>query len=233
MAQVRKPKLSSEVTRLLDGDGYGFAAAYLGGSTEVADEAMLARTYADRLALLVDVANLSATSWFWRVWGRKIRPELEQDLLAIRAELRTIWKNPDLPRSDSIVRQWLNWRPAPIFLEAYKRAGFAPGAPFNCSIKAGKFIPDFLSLRAMLIQGILEHWPHLRFCSNQSCLTPYFVAKRKDQTVCDAEICKAEKQRQHALKWWKENRGKASQSPTEKGRKKSKGVAHHVTRKAR
>ena len=91
-------------------------------------------------------------------------------------------------------------------------------ALYTCSIKAGKFVPNFSSLRAMLIQGILEHWQHFRFCSNPSCLTPYFVAKRKDQTVCDTEICKAEKQRQHALKWWSANRAK-KRSPKEKGEK--------------
>jgi hypothetical protein len=224
MAQVRKPKLSSEAKRLLDGSGYDFAAAYLGRSSEVADEALLARTYADRHALLVDVANLQNAVWFWGLWAGKIRPELEQDLLAIRDELREIWKNPDSPHSDSIVRQWLNWRPAPLFLEAYKRAGFPWDVPFTCSIKAGKFVPNFSSLRAMLIQGILEHWQHFRFCSNPSCLTPYFVAKRKDQKVCDAEICKAEKQRQHALKWWHQNRAK-KRSP--------KGRMKHVTHKTR
>jgi hypothetical protein len=211
MAQARKPKLSSEAKRLLGTSSarsqYDFAAAYLGRSSEVADEALLARTYADRLALLVDVANLQTPAWFWGLWAGKIRHESEKDLLAIRNELREIWKNPDSPRSDSIVRKWLRWRPSPFRLQTYEGQG-QWDVPFTCSIKAGKFVPNFSSLRAMLIQGILEHWQHFRFCSNPSCLTPYFVAKRKDQKVCDAEICKAEKQRQHALKWWNENRAK-------------------------
>ena len=64
----------------------------------------------------------------------------------------------------------------------------------------------------MLIQGVFEHRRQFKYCSNPDCSAPYFIAKRKDQTVCDAEICKAEKQRQHALKWWNENRAKRSQT---------------------
>ena len=60
----------------------------------------------------------------------------------------------------------------------------------------------------MLIQGVFEHRRQFKYCANPDCSAPYFIAKRKDQTVCDAEVCKAEKQRQHALKWWNENRAK-------------------------
>ena len=61
----------------------------------------------------------------------------------------------------------------------------------------------------MLIQGVFEHWKHFQFCANRDCAAPYFIAKTKDQTVCDAEMCKAEKQREHALKWWRENRARS------------------------
>ena len=59
----------------------------------------------------------------------------------------------------------------------------------------------------------------------QMTAAPYFVAKRKDQTVCDAEVCKAEKQREHALKWWRANRAKQEDdsqalNAEEKSRKK-------------
>jgi hypothetical protein len=55
--------------------------------------------------------------------------------------------------------------------------------PFECSIGAGRLVPEFVSLRAMLIQGVFEHWKHFQVCANEDCAAPYFIAKRKDQTV--------------------------------------------------
>ena len=88
----------------------------------------------------------------------------------------------------------------------------------------------------MLIQGVFEHWGHFRYCANSACAAPYFIAKRRDQVVCTDEICKAERQRQHVLKWWSENRAKNSQKqgkPVGKLTKKPKGSKKNVTRKAR
>jgi hypothetical protein len=107
-------------------------------------------------------------------------------------------------------------------------------APFKCSLLSRRLIPEPHNLRAMLVQGVLEHWGRLKYCANTHCLSPYFIARRKDQTVCDAEICKAEKQREHARKWWNENRSKKAQDETNTGskiaKKRSKGS---VTRKTR
>ncbi len=69
----------------------------------------------------------------------------------------------------------------------------------------------------MLIQGIFEHWEHFKFCANPHCAAPFFVAKRSDQMVCDAGDCKAAKQREHALKWWRTNRGQKSQKKKTRG----------------
>lgn len=74
----------------------------------------------------------------------------------------------------------------------------------------------------MLIQGVFEHWRHFSYCANADCQAPYFIAKRIDQTVCDAGICKAERQREHARKWWNENRAKRVQSKKHTGRKTAK-----------
>jgi hypothetical protein len=99
--------------------------------------------------------------------------------------------------------------------EADHLAGFMA---FRCSIQAHKLVPDGRKLRSNLIQGVLEHWQHFRFCTNPDCAAPYFIAKRSDQTICDAGDCKAQKQRQHALKWWRENRAKNSSDETAKGK---------------
>jgi hypothetical protein len=105
-------------------------------------------------------------------------------------------------------------------------------SPFDCVVESARLVPDFCGMRALLIQGVFEHWPNFKICANPDCVAPYFIAKRKDQTVCDAEICKAEKQRQHALNWWRENRAKKTQKEavSEATKKGSKG---NVTRKAR
>jgi hypothetical protein len=108
--------------------------------------------------------------------------------------------------------------------------------PFGCWLPMRCLIPDTRSIRPMLIQGVFEHWGHFRYCSNSVCATPYFIAKRKDQVVCNAEICKAERQRQHVLRWWNENRAKKNPKqgkPVAKLTKKEKGSGKNVTRKAR
>ena len=106
--------------------------------------------------------------------------------------------------------------------------------PFKCSLLSRRFLPQPQNLRAMLVQGVLEYWGRLSFCANPDCLCPYFMARRKDQTVCDAEICKAEKQREHARKWWNENRSKKAQGKTNTGgNTATKGSKGNVTRKTR
>jgi len=91
-------------------------------------------------------------------------------------------------------------------------------APFSCSLQpsqprasgapAGQLIPDPLNLRGMLIQGVFENWGHFKQCANATCAAPYFIAKRSDQLVCEAGPCKAQRQREHSLKWWNANRAK-------------------------
>ena len=148
--------------------------------------------------------------------------------------------HPDYFSSQEILDKWLMWSPSAGHRGVYeiwkllnhrsKDAKYY--LPFHSSIQAGCLFPDSMSLRAMLIQGVFENCQYFKCCSSPNCSTPYFIAKRKDQTVCDAEICKAEKQRQHALKWWRENRAKESKKeavskPAKKGREKN------VTRKTR
>ena len=97
-------------------------------------------------------------------------------------------------------------------------------------------MPDSTALRPMLIQGVFEHWGRFKNCANSDCVTPYFIAKRTDQTVCNAEICKAEKQREHARNWWNANRArkeKKSQETNVAERTGRKGVSKNVVKKAR
>ena len=227
MVQSKKPKLSSRARKLLQEisvDNFALLKAVFSGHADVAEEALLLATYPERQRLLVDVANLrdeKATLWFWKKWIGWIRPERNRDLIQISDELRTVWRRPESLGSNRVLDKWLFWLPSRLLIEAYEHFHLAKGdatddpkdyPPFRCSIEAGGLVPDFRSLRAMLIQGVFEHRRQFKYCSNRDCSAPYFIAKRKDQTVCDAEICKAEKQRQHALKWWNENRAKRGQT---------------------
>jgi hypothetical protein len=214
LAQLKRVRLSSRAKRLLEGSEYDFAAAALGGTSEAAaaDDALLFITYPSRALLLTDIANLrdeQAIQWFWKRWQGKLAIEFKDDLLEIRNQLRSVWRRPDSSGSESILDEWLAWRPTETHLAVYEQFDVPwPKSLFRCSIKASKLVPAVQSLRAMLIQGVFEHWEHFKFCSNSSCSAPYFIAKRRDQTVCDAGDCKAAKQRQHALKWWNKNRAK-------------------------
>jgi hypothetical protein len=244
MAQAHKPKLSREAQRYLQDNispMWRRAAAALGGSEHLEQEVLLFETYPTRLLLLCDVANLhddkSAQRWFWRKWWWKIRFEWPDDLLALRDGLKEIWRDSQSTSADAILNEWLRWLPSHAHLLVYQELGIgykgahctpADYASFRCATKACKLFPDVQNLRAMLVQGVLEHAPLLKVCSNPDCAAPYFVAKRRDQVLCDAGPCKAYRQRQHALKWWNQNRAKKASKVTTK-----KGSTRNVTNKAR
>ncbi len=223
MAQAKSRKLSSRGKEVLraaremesDDDSVDFISSQ---PAKLAEEVLLLQTYQARKQQLSDLANLrdDGIRWFGQRWGDRVRAELEEDIFALRDELRAIWKKEDVTFAERILDSWLAWRPSMRHWKRYQRMGdLRPIAEnrtnyvaFHCSIESGLLVPDFGSFRAMLIQGVLEHWPHFKRCANRDCAAPYFIAKRSDQTICNSEPCKAEKQRQHALKWWRENRSK-------------------------
>jgi hypothetical protein len=205
LTQTREPKLSSPANK-----------------SRSEEKRLLVRTLPVRRELLCDLANTKPkpdrVKWFQEKWHGRIREESLRDLMELGKELRAVWKRPRIDSAEKILDTWLAWRPVAATFRKYKESEIErPDAvkagdylPFECSIGAGRLVPNWVHLRAMLIQGVLEHWKNLKLCANADCAAPYFIAKRKDQTVCDAEICKAEKQRAHALKWWNENRATTS-----------------------
>ena len=151
-----------------------------------------------------------------------------------------VYRTPLLP--SQILERWLVWRPSVERLKAWQKEGWIDAKfrntfgylPFGCSLTSRQLVAHNGALRAMLIVGVFDHWGHFRYCANPACASPYFIAKRKDQTVCDAERCKAEKQREHARRWWNENRAKNAQNQSNPGRPTAKkGSKANVTRKAR
>jgi len=213
LAQTRRSKVSS----LLD-------------NSRSEETRLLARTLPVRRELLCDLANTTPTpdriKWFQEKWHGRIREESSRDLMELGEELRVVWKRPRVEGVEKVLDKWLAWRPLAATFKKYRESGIErPDAvkaedylPFECSIGAGRLVPNWVHLRAMLIQGVLEHSKNLKLCANADCVAPYFIAKRKDQTMCDSEVCKAEKQRAHALKWWHENRATTSdpQKPSAK-----------------
>jgi hypothetical protein len=253
LTQRTKPKLSSRGKMLLHRLRSGKATLNdLGSDLTAFEEALLALHVPTRKELLVDLANCQdegGINWFWRKWGGDFRPETPQDLIELSRDLRRLWAflTDDEYEPDGsftlIPNKWLAWRPSPEQLEVYrhwhddeevwKLQGLPTKRleyfPFFASITSGKFIPDPNCLRAMLIQGVFENLRHLGYCANADCVAPYFIAKRADQSVCNAEVCKAEKQREHARKWWNENRANRSRKAKRLKRTKKRGggnVAH-------
>lgn len=228
--QLRTPKISRAVKNLLLQPNWSRSLPLLSGTPgEVVDEAFLFDTYAVRHRLLTDIANLrddDGVMWFWKRWLRVLSLERTEDILDLRDDLRTVWERPDSTLSERTLEEWLIWTPSDTHKAIWRamRPEFGPEAqyymPFRCSIRGGKLLPNVLSLRAMLIQGVFEHWQHFRLCANPNCAAHYFIAKRRDQTVCDAGDCKAMRQREHALKWWNANRASSTEK-TGKGRLKN------------
>ena len=239
LTQTRQPKLSSPVKKPARSNRsrpHGSRAEELVRSSE--EKRLLVRTLPVRRELLCDLANTKPeperVKWFQEKWHGRIREESLRDLMELGEELRAVWKRPRIDGAEKILDRWLAWRPLGTTFGKYKQSEIErPDAvkardylPFECSIGAGRLVPNWVHLRAMLIQGVLEHWKNFKLCANADCAAPYFIAKRKDQTVCDAEICKAEKQRAHALKWWHENRAKTYHPQKHSARKRiGKGSA--------
>jgi|KBSMisStandDraft_5_1062788.scaffolds.fasta_scaffold181842_2 hypothetical protein len=243
MAHRTKPKISSDAAMLLR--RAQLRNASFNELVDKFEEVQSFLTYPIRKNVLVDLANAQGekgVEWFWRKWKDGFRPETTKDLVELGNDLRDIWlfmsadvsSNQDNPFR--VLNKWLAWRPTVEQLEAWRVWGerFREGAlllgidmkayeyvPFLCSPKFDKLLPDPNCLRAMLVQGVFEHLRHFSYCANSDCAAPYFIAKRTDQTVCDAGICKAERQREHARKWWKQNRTKQISATPAKGKLKN------------
>jgi hypothetical protein len=232
MAQLKKPKLSRRSRLQLEELRH---TENLSGieKGDVVEEAIAFYRYPVRKKLLIDVANLrdvSASDWFWPKWSKaSIRWAEPESLLELRDDLRGIWLTRDLELVQQTLNQWLIQN---AVIQLTEEGNATDLLLFYCSPLALKLVPNETSLVANLIQGIFDNWNHFKKCTNPACASPYFIAKRSDQTVCDSGICKNEKQREHKRNWWNENRAKKSQKEAV-GKAAKKGSKKNVTRKAR
>src|ERR1019366_3432648 len=233
MTQSRKRKISRRAYRLslavsrmlrdlaadkIPGDLPGQPLAdLLAANRDIANQVLTLGTSEPRREMLVDFANMrdDGANWFRMRWGHRTML-VADDVLELRDELRTIWKKPPTDYVDNVLNKWFAWRPG---VKEWDPRELGSYMPFECSIDAAELVPMGGTFHGDLIQGVFENWPFFKYCASLNCAAPYFIAKRKDQTVCNAEACKAEKQRQHALKWWHEHRAKESKSKSKQNRK--------------
>ena len=182
------------------------------------------------LRAVLDAPCAAPPNYFLNKW-LSWRPTAEQEEARKSFELDMLLPAAASPAGRSIIGRRVDALPAGLLsMQSWSNVA----APFQCSLFSRRLIPQPSNLRAVLVQGVLEHWGRLKYCANTHCVSPYFIARRKDQTVCDAEICKAEKQREHARKWWNENRAKKAPKETKTGSNTArKGRGENVTRKAR
>jgi hypothetical protein len=174
--------------------------------------------------LLREVANLkeNGVSRILKTLGSFFPEEPEANYIKLRDQLRNIWSHS--PHSAVILNSWLTGQPSGgaterEVLEFYSHSY----PPFICSLRDRRLVPNFGSLRAALIQAVLEKYDYLRVCQNPNCPAPYFVANRKDQKMCDNADCKAEAQRHFALDYWNREGHKKRLSAN---RKRTKSQQH-------
>jgi hypothetical protein len=220
VTQTKAPKVSSTTRHLLK-------RASEAGTPKQAMEILFSETrervikevfedalYQDRKKVLLELANLHDGGFvrFQRRWGARFSRVNQQEVFNLRDGLRSIWDR-DAPRSDkeSLLDRWVKWVP-----RGFYRLNFRA---WHLSIPLGRLVPDYKSLHAQLVQGVLEHSRHFARCGNPGCPAPYFLARRTDQKYCERGECTRYAQNRYALKWWGEH-GLVWRANRKKGRPK-------------
>jgi hypothetical protein len=219
LKQIKAPKTSSATRAVLNQAARAYSAQEywkLVQGTEnkaVIEELLNRHLFERRKELLSDLANMHDRGFarFLRKWGQRFLGShatlTDGDIFTLRDGLRQVW-HPEvsIAEKQGVLNGWLQVRhPIPS----------SPRGPFSYIgqrplqydmwqpvLHAGKIEPAFHSIRAQLIQGVLEQHPRLAICLNPDCAAPYFMAKRSDQKYCERGECTAYAQRKYALEWW-------------------------------
>ena len=220
VTQTKAPKVSSTTRQLVE-------RALKAGTREQARAILFSETsekaikevfedafYQDRKRLLLELANLHDGGFvrFQRRWGARFSRVNQHNVFDLRDGLRRIWER-DTPLSvkQGLLDWWAKWIP-----RGFNRLGYRAWYP---SLSLGRLVPDYKSIHAQLVQGVLEHSQYLARCGNPTCPAPYFVARRTDQKYCERGECTRYAQTQYALKWWGEH-GSAWRAKRKKGKPK-------------
>jgi hypothetical protein len=149
----------------------------------------------------------------------------DEDLLRLRDELRVMWEFEG-GRKKSIgslqVRSFLGGPRAERLWRRLERVPDEPVPKVVCNYwlrsekqpfeviwtkQEKKFRPRPQSLPAMLAWGCVHYWDYLKFCANENCKYPYFIAGRMDQKYCSGK-CAAPAKREAKRRWWSAHRSK-------------------------
>jgi hypothetical protein len=157
----------------------------------------MARTTKAYSHLLLELANLqdSGLRRFRRKFPLPSECWSDSDLLQFQEELRDIWTGQTtIKKKESILSRWLALRP-------FGFAGMNYSA-WQVSWRGGWFIPEADNLPGRLLYSVLANRHYLTVCRNPNCPARYFIAKRRDQKVCEQGPCKEYVQREWAMNWW-------------------------------
>jgi|SRR6267378_2532622 len=186
----------------------------------VIEEFLNLHMFESRKALLLELANLHDRGFgrFSKKWGLRFMRSpgalTERDVFSLRDGLRQVWRQDvSIAQKQRALEQWLQVR-HPIPSSARGPFSYIGQRPLQYDmwqpvLHTGKIEPAFHSIRAQLIQGVLEQHPRFAICQNPDCAASYFMAKRSDQKYCERGECTAYAQRKYALEWWNRE-GKAS-----------------------
>jgi hypothetical protein len=178
-----------------------------------------------------DEASITQTMASAEMLCRKY-PDLLTDiastpLVALRELLRKAWR-----AGDRREREWFVFRFRDLYRQTVMRvrevrSGGAAAMPFPVPVSACEILEatgsrseppqiDPIEAAAFYLQ---EQVSHTKYCKNQECPAPFYIATKKGQKYCEPE-CAKPRQKESKRDWWRKNRGAASKR--NRPRKKSK-----------
>jgi len=151
--------------------------------------------------ILIELANLRDDSCprFRRRFPMldvSIRKE-DSAILHFRDQLQRLWRREKEQDRFAPLHEWLNHS----CMNRQQTWGVASNADGTYSVEP---MYTILALTLGLAASVWQ--AKMAVCENPDCLQKYFLRGRRTQRFCDREVCAAYGQRQHKLKWWKENR---------------------------
>jgi hypothetical protein len=114
-------------------------------------------------------------------------------LIPLRDTLRVIWRTPDVKS-----KQWGLFRISQDF--------FLQGDPHMIRRSEGRGLDFLLSWKPptrteLFLLALMEWADFLRYCNNEDCPAPYFIATKRTQKYCSRD-CAKPFQQEAKRRWW-------------------------------
>jgi hypothetical protein len=117
-------------------------------------------------------------------------------LLPLRQAVRAVWRT-----ADRRAREWGIFRISQdLFSRRAHRPLYVPSQSVGEEISA---LGCPTACEQLLIH-LMRLADHTRYCANEECPAPYFLARRRNQRYCSAE-CAKPAQRENKRQWWRKN----------------------------